>query len=753
MGQIAPEWTDHLPLDGSIDLDASSITGGFQLELSRFQPVAFQADVFLTGLEVYLRDREVRMDGLDLVARWAPDQGTEFELISNGARLDDGQIKIDVRQSRIAGKIGESIIIACEQASVESGQVSGMIEFGATIPWPETGVVPIGAFAEGSITRLTAFGFGWKPIDFDLEIEPDLARFRTRRLASLEVDWPVLSALEVSMPLDGGRLDRLSWNAAIDLAADPAGPVSSEPGSGLLISGDASGLGTAFIQTGVRVEPAGNRAALQIDGIGYFNTSGDLDITVAMSGDERISAEIDLRLEALDLAMDRVDAKIASFDLDLTVPSIPIADLSEISEWSLLRLADLASGFDLKMDLVGDRLSLPGEVVLEWLDLNHVQGPEWKEEPGGPDLQVSVSVANLRVAGESLNAVEIVRDVTFAEREIRSGGHLRALFEGSPVTGRFDDRFLFGEDGQPVEIRGRVEFDPLEIRHSDLISRHLHAAAGMSMGAVLSLSADGRWSPIQPWDLSLGLSVNDGSLVYPPQNLQVEGIEGSLEIDSLRDLRIAPGASWGFRRLTASDLAMDRGRIIFGFDGTDRLDIANLSFEAFEGRVHLEPFSYSIAEKSADVELHVRGLDVVVLLEKLNFFGGSFEGSVDGAVPFTIRNGRFIPGKGRLGLTPGIPAVFHYRAEGLLTRGEEAKTITDRFRLLPLQLAEKGLENIQVEVFTIDLFDPDYPSSPARIHLEGKALAEETEIPYVITTNINGTVAELLNFLFRLSSL
>jgi hypothetical protein len=68
-------------------------------------------------------------------------------------------------------------------------------------------------------------------------------------------------------------------------------------------------------------------------------------------------------------------------------------------------------------------------------------------------------------------------------------------------------------------------------------------------------------------------------------------------------------------------------------------------------------------------------------------------------------------------------------------------------------MAEKGLDNVQVETLTVDLFDPDYPSSPARIYLAGKALSEETEIPYFISTNINGTVAEVLNFLFRLSSL
>ncbi len=753
MGQVAPTWQDDLPFDGPFDLDASSVTGGFHLELARLRPVTFQANANLACLEACFRDRELWLDGLDLVVRWTPGKDAEFEAVSSGARLNDGRVKIDVPHSRIAGRIGESIVISSEYASVESEQVSGSIEFGATVPWPDTRRLPIGTLVEGSITRLTAFDRGWKPIDFDLGVESDFARLRAPRVATLEADWPVLSDLDVILPLGGGGFDRLNWSAVVDLAVDSAGPVSTESDSALSVSGDVAGLGTDAIRGNVRVEPLEDRVGVFVDGIGSLNTSGGLNIMLAMGGDERISAEIDLRLEALGLSMDRVEAEIASFSFELSVPPTPMARLLGLSELSLFERVDFVSGLDLKMELVGDRLSLPGEVVLEWFDFNHVQGPEWRGGRGGSDFQVSVSVANLRVAGESLHNVEIVRQVTFADREIRSGGYLKALFEGSPMTGQFDEQFFFGDDGQPVEVRSRVVFDPFEIRQSDLVSRHFSAAAGLSMGAVLTLSADAWWSRERPWDLSIGLSVSDGSLIYPPKNLQVEEIEGSLEIASLRDLRVAPGTSWGFRRLTASDLAMDRGRIIFGFDGTDRLDISNLSFEVFEGQIHLEPFSYSIAEKSADVELHVTGLDVGVLLEQLDFFEGSFEGSVDGAVPFTIRNGRFIPEKGRLGLTPGIPAAFHYRAEGFLTRGEKAETIGDQLRLLPLQLAEKGLSNIQVDVLTIDLFDPDYPSSPARIHLAGKALAEETEIPYIITTNINGTVAELLNFLLRLSSL
>jgi hypothetical protein len=53
----------------------------------------------------------------------------------------------------------------------------------------------------------------------------------------------------------------------------------------------------------------------------------------------------------------------------------------------------------------------------------------------------------------------------------------------------------------------------------------------------------------------------------------------------------------------------------------------------------------------------------------------------------------------------------------------------------------------------MDLFSKDLPGTPMRIQMAGLAETGTARIPLNITTNINGTVAELLNFLMRLNSL
>ena len=191
MGQVAPAWRDLLPVDGPFDLDASSVAGSFRLDLSQMRPVGFRAEVGVAGLECCFRDRLVWVDFLDLETVWGPGEGIEFDADSGGMHLDDGQFEIDVPLARFGGRVGESIVVASEDAIIESEQVSGSIEFRAEIPWPEMGRLPVGTLTEGSISRLTTLDHGWKPVEFRLDVEPDLIRLGVRRLEALEGDWPV----------------------------------------------------------------------------------------------------------------------------------------------------------------------------------------------------------------------------------------------------------------------------------------------------------------------------------------------------------------------------------------------------------------------------------------------------------------------------------------------------------------------------------------------------------------------------------
>ena len=181
--------------------------------------------------------------------------------------------------------------------------------------------------------------------------------------------------------------------------------------------------------------------------------------------------------------------------------------------------------------------------------------------------------------------------------------------------------------------------------------------------------------------------------------------------------------------------------------------VSALSFEVFKGHFQTDPFVYSIADQTMETDVRVRGLDAGALVDHLNFFNGRFEGFLNGFIPFRMKGGRLEPLLGHLELDGSLPAHFHYEADGLLTGGEQARTLMDKLRLLPLKLAEDGLKNMQVQALRVDLFDPAWPDTPVRIHLSGQAVTSEAVVPYVVTANVNGTVSEALNFLLRLGSL
>ena len=145
----------------------------------------------------------------------------------------------------------------------------------------------------------------------------------------------------------------------------------------------------------------------------------------------------------------------------------------------------------------------------------------------------------------------------------------------------------------------------------------------------------------------------------------------------------------------------------------------------------------------------------------LDFFEGEVTGRLDGALPISIVDGLPVLGEGYLQLDPESDARFVYDAQGFFTQTGEPtapkKAFSDkllvRLGLEPNALLEDALGNLNIHKLRMDLFSKDLPGTPVRIQLAGLADTGAAKIPLNITTNVNGTVAELLNFLMRLNSL
>ena len=145
----------------------------------------------------------------------------------------------------------------------------------------------------------------------------------------------------------------------------------------------------------------------------------------------------------------------------------------------------------------------------------------------------------------------------------------------------------------------------------------------------------------------------------------------------------------------------------------------------------------------------------------VDFFQGRVTGRLNGSLPISLENGLPVLGEGFLELDPNYEATFSYDAEGFFTDDEAGGTSNkslgdkalERLGLEPNALLEDALGNLDITRLRVDLFNKDMPQTPMKIQLAGIADTGKAKIPLNITTNVNGTVAELLNFLARLDSL
>jgi len=222
-----------------------------------------------------------------------------------------------------------------------------------------------------------------------------------------------------------------------------------------------------------------------------------------------------------------------------------------------------------------------------------------------------------------------------------------------------------------------------------------------------------------------------------------------------------PGQSIEVESLQLGDLEANRLAIFFSTEDWQTLRVEEASVQIFDGLLSLGQSEFKMDTMDLDLMARFDGISLEPIVSQLDFFDGRMVGRVSGFVPLSVKGGVVAVGEGRLELVENSSAALHYNAENLFT--EEAvpmgffERYVDRFLeqsgLKPEDLVERGLNNLPVDSLEIDLFNQKYPNTPIRVQMAGTANAGSVEIPIHITTNVNGTLAEVLNFLMRLNSL
>jgi len=469
-------------------------------------------------------------------------------------------------------------------------------------------------------------------------------------------------------------------------------------------------------------------------------------------------AALTLNLTAADLATDFNDWELkgAAASLSLSTEPVDLGQLGKHINDTHALIEYVAPLTKYEFNLQGSELNGPSDLVVQWFSAGIRSLEHLPSSPIHSRLELGAGIVQL--GNETVNQFSLDSEIKGSYKFLDTNTAASLLLENEPVSISLEQSVKPGT--KEFVSKGRYEIKGINLVSSDILARHLPALKDSSVSAKIALNGETQ-AKGKSWDASMEIQLREGGLHLPSQELTVDSVRADVGFPSLLSLTTSPSQTIAADRITIGDIEATQIESAFMITDGSQLSVEKAGLSIFEGRVTLDPFIISTADPNADLLVHFNRLSITPAITMLDFFDGYVSGRLNGTLPISIENGYPVLGEGYLQLDPSEPAQFSYNATGFFTnQGSEPvvkKTIGDklleRLDLEPNALLENALGGLTIQKLRLDLFNKNLPNTPMRIQLAGTADTGKTQIPLNITTNVNGTVAELLNFLTRLDSL
>ena len=412
-------------------------------------------------------------------------------------------------------------------------------------------------------------------------------------------------------------------------------------------------------------------------------------------------------------------------------------------------LRSVARTVDLRATARANAIEQPGTARLEWCDLR-LDKPASHSESGDLQASLALNAGIMRAGPEVVEQAKVTAEVAGSLEALTVQAQVEGLLEGSPLrfTTRQDvrlDPITFAPDAN-----GTFTLAPFALAYSDVLDRWAPEAAGLVVSGRLHADGTTRLAADGTWDGTARVALADGLAIQAAQDLRVDGISIDVAIESLANLRTAPGQKVDVSRVTLGDIVVSDAMLRFRTAGPSVVHIEAAGFSVFDGRVTAEPFSLYFPDADVALDLRMRDLDAGALVRTFDLFNGSLTGRLQGRLPIGLLAGRPIIGEGFLELQPEYPARLSFDAGGLFTKGLPNRSMIEKINRLPNELLEEGLANLQLRHFRIDLFKRERPDRPIQILLGGTARTPRADVPLELTVNLFGSMSEVVDMLLQL---
>ncbi|RME69186.1 MAG: hypothetical protein D6781_09190 [Verrucomicrobia bacterium] len=403
--------------------------------------------------------------------------------------------------------------------------------------------------------------------------------------------------------------------------------------------------------------------------------------------------------------------------------------------------------------LSSDRLELPGEMEARWC---RVELEKTRAAPDEPPVQarLDATAGRMTVAGQILEQPRVQAVLSGDLERVRATGRLGAVFGGLEAAAGFEQAVAIDWEKGVLAGEGTFRADPIVLARSNLPSLFSEALADVVVDGSISAEGTVQWnSATGAWTGRGRLTLNDLAAESAAQRVRASGIAGTLEFDGLPEVKTPAGQEIHVATIEAGDLRFERGRVRFQLLDPRTIRVEAVEAAVFDGRVCAEPFTLRLPDPDLAVDLHFEGLDLGRISAFIKPFRGRMTGRLNGRLPVGLLAGQLVLGEGVFELDRDFPATFSYPAKGMFTANLSAETLAEQMNRLPYELLEEGLASVDLEKLRVELFDRDRPGTPVHIELSGKSTTERAVVPFEIETNVNGTVAQVINLFLRLATL
>ena len=152
---------------------------------------------------------------------------------------------------------------------------------------------------------------------------------------------------------------------------------------------------------------------------------------------------------------------------------------------------------------------------------------------------------------------------------------------------------------------------------------------------------------------TMHLSINDGTVFMPENNLTADGINTVIEFSDLISLETVPGQVLTINSIEKDKIKINDARIRFSMEQGKSLLIENIKFQWCNGLVSTESVRFPQKNSEYSLTLYCDRLELTQLLKQMGAFNAEGTGTLNGRIPVVYSNGNISFDNGFLFSTPG----------------------------------------------------------------------------------------------------